>query len=123
MSGRDEHTILQDGKITVTKAEVADYTKKKGADYTTITIPRIEYEKLVNFKEKLGMRPDYSWVAGLGLGAFIGFMIGLAAIAAKRSIITCGRCGTQIDVTELSHDSFKCPNCGQEFVRLSQPKT
>jgi len=117
MSDRDEPTIVQDSEIMITRAE------KKGADYTTITIPRIEYQKLVNFKEKLGMRPDYSWVAGLGLGAFIGFMIGLAATAARRSIVTCGQCGTRVDVTELNHKSFRCPTCGQEFVRQPEAET
>jgi len=69
-----------------------------------------------------GCKPNsIVWVVGALL--FSCLMFGLAATAAKRSIITCGRCGTQIDVTELSQGSFKCPRCGQELVKQPQPQT
>lgn len=56
------------------------------------------------------------------VGALL-LMIGLAATAARRSIVTCGQCGTRVDVTELNHKSFRCPTCGQEFVRQPEAET
>jgi DNA-directed RNA polymerase subunit RPC12/RpoP len=114
--------MSKDGsKGTVTRDQRANTrAAKKEADYTTITIPKREYQKLVNLKEELGKRSDYSWVAGLGLGAFIGLMIGFMATATKRSIVTCGSCGTQVDITELKQESFQCPNCGRLFLKPPQ---
>jgi len=91
--------------------------KESGNGNTTITLPRKEYEKLSKFKEDLERRPDYSWVAGLGLGAFIGFMTGLAANAARRSILTCGVCGTQTDLANWHEPTFACPRCGTTYIK------
>ena len=96
------------------KKQIAE---KASQDYTTITLPRKEYEKLTRFKEDLEHRPDYSWVVGLGLGAFIGFMTGLAESAARRSIFTCGVCGTQTDLTNWRDPTFSCPRCGAAYVK------
>jgi len=94
-----------------------DVTEAPEKEYTTITLPRQEYERLSRFKEDLEHRPDYSWVAGLGLGAFIGFITGLAASATRRSIFTCGTCGTQTDLTNWGEPTFACPRCGTVYIK------
>jgi len=86
---------------------------KGQADYTTITLRKTEYDKLVKFKEELQQRSDYSWISSLGLGAFIGFMIGLAMTAAGRTSLTCGNCGMQINTATWNMSSGHCPNCGK----------
>src|SRR6266699_2916083 len=70
---------------------------------TTITLPRTEHARLTKFKEDLEKREEYSWVANLGLGGFIGFVIGLAvgglAASTKQLVFTCTACKTRVDVT------------------------
>jgi hypothetical protein len=80
---------------------------------TTITLPRKEYDKLCKFKDELGKREEFSWVSALGVGAFVGFVVGLAAIGANREVFTCV-CGKQIDLTGWKEDRFQCPSCGRE---------
>jgi len=97
--------------------------KEKDKDYTTVTLPRSEYEKLVKLRDELMKRPDYSWVGTIGLGAFIGFILGLAANSTKRPMFTCGNCGTQIDLTGWNKPNLQCPKCKQVYIRQPQPQT
>ena len=46
--------------------------------YVSLRIPKSEYNKLKNLREKMGDKPDYSWVGSLALGAFVGLAAGLA---------------------------------------------
>ena len=41
-------------------------------------VPKAEYEKLKEVRDKLKTNPDYSWVESLALGAFIGLLAGYA---------------------------------------------
>ena len=83
-------------------------------DYTTITLPRKDYDKLRRFKKELEARDDYSWVAALGLGAFVGYMIGVASDAARRPLFVCD-CGSRIDLSQWRGGEFKCPKCGSSY--------
>src|SRR5437016_1949672 len=90
-------------------------------DNTTITLRRTEHAKLTKFKEDLEKREEYSWVANLGLGGFIGFVIGLAAgglaASSRQLVFTCNACKTRVDVTNWKEPRFSCPKCGQQYVR------
>jgi PHP family Zn ribbon phosphoesterase len=90
--------------------------KKK---YTTITLPKKDYDKLARVKKELEARDDFSWVAALGLGAFIGFIAGYASDAAKRPFYVCS-CGYRIALTEWKDEEFNCPNCGRRYPQ-AQP--
>jgi hypothetical protein len=91
---------------------------KKEKDYTTITLPRKDYDKLLKFKKELEGRDDFSWVAALGLGAFVAFMIGLASDAAKRPLLTCS-CGVKIDLTQWKGEEFTCPKCSRKYPQAA----
>jgi len=93
---------------------------EKDKEYTTVTLPRSEYDKLVKLRDELKERPDYSWVGTIGLGAFIGFILGVAANATKRPMFMC-KCGTQIDLTGWNKPNLQCPRCKQVYIR--QPRT
>ena len=87
---------------------------RKGKVYTTITLPQKDYDRLVSFKKELEKRDDFSYVAALGLGAFIGFMIGFASDAAKHPFFAC-TCGRRIDLTQWRGGEFMCPNCRRKY--------
>ncbi|GEM_PF-5047929 len=45
--------------------------------YVSLRVPKVEYDKLKQVREQLKQNPDYSWVEGLALGAFVGLMAGI----------------------------------------------
>lgn len=47
-------------------------------DFVMMRVPRTEYLKLQQARERLQQNPDYSWVSHLALGAFVGVLIGIA---------------------------------------------
>jgi PHP family Zn ribbon phosphoesterase len=93
---------------------------KNSKEYTTITVPRKDYEKLLKFKKQLEDRDDFSWVTALGLGAFVGFMISLASDATNRPFLICN-CGSRIDLTQWNGEEVKCTNCGRSYPQ-AQPR-
>ena len=108
---RDEHVVAFRGfSLDIRYIEAQMRTKEK--DSTTITLPGKDYDKLVKFKKQLEDRDDYSWIAALGLGAFVGFMIGLASDATNRPFFICN-CGKRIDLTRWAGTEFSCPDCGR----------
>ena len=58
-------------------------------------------------------------VANLGLGGFIGFVIGLAAgglaASTKQLVFTCTACKTSVDVTNWKEPRFSCPSVGNNM--------
>ena len=92
---------------------------KKEKDYTTITLPRKDYDKLVKFKRDLEKRDNFEWVTALGLGAFVGFMIGMAADQANAPIVTCS-CGQRITLNAWGGQEFSCPNCRRKYPQVTQ---
>jgi len=46
-------------------------------EYINLRVPRTEYEKLKQLREKMKKSPSYSWVGSLALGAFIGLVVGI----------------------------------------------
>ena len=46
--------------------------------YISMRVPKREYEKLKVARDELQKKSDYSWVANLALGAFIGIVAGMA---------------------------------------------
>jgi hypothetical protein len=88
--------------------------RMKEKDYTTITLLRKDYNKLVKFKKELEERDDYSWIAALGLGTFVGFLIGLASDATNRPFFICN-CGKRIDLGQWTGTKLSCPNCDREI--------
>jgi|CXWL01.1.fsa_nt_gi hypothetical protein len=46
-------------------------------EYINMRVPRAEYEKLKQLREKMKKNPSYSWAGSLALGAFIGLVAGL----------------------------------------------
>lgn len=52
--------------------------EQSDSKYVSVRVPKVEYEKLKQVREQLKKDPDYSWVAGLALGAMVGLVAGLA---------------------------------------------
>lgn len=46
-------------------------------EYINMRIPRTEYEKIKEARNKLKKKSDYSWAGSLALGAFVGLMAGI----------------------------------------------
>lgn len=46
-------------------------------EYINMRVPRTEYEKIKEVREKLKQKSDYSWAGSLALGAFVGLMAGI----------------------------------------------
>jgi len=58
-------------------------------------------------------------IAGLAAAGLSLLAWGLHHLVAGRSIFTCGRCETQIDITDWSELGFSCPKCSTPYVRQS----
>jgi hypothetical protein len=47
-------------------------------DYTTVRVPRREYERIVEARERYRQTDNQSYIGQLALGAFLGFLAGVA---------------------------------------------
>ena len=46
-------------------------------EFINMRIPRTEYEKIKEVRDRLKKKSDYSWAGSLALGAFVGLMAGI----------------------------------------------